>query len=203
VVYQSCNPIFFNEPKENELQKFKKETNLPNEFLLYIGTIEERKNLLGLVQAIKLSKFDIPLVVVGSKKDYFKQVMQFVADNNFSNRIIFLENISTQQLVYLYNLSTIYVSSSIFEGFGIPIIEALACNIPVIAHKDSCFPEAGGLYSQYTDVLNPELFSATIDKVLEDKNLQKLMREKGNEHAQKFTLINTTNAINKLYLELM
>jgi glycosyltransferase involved in cell wall biosynthesis len=140
---------------------------------------------------------------VGNKKDYFKQVMEYVADNNFSNRLIFLENISTQQLVYLYNLAKIYISSSIFEGFGIPIIEALASKVPVIAHKDSCFPEAGGAYTQYTDVLNSELFSATIDKVLEDKNLQKQMIEKGSEHVQKFTLDYTSNVMYNLYLELI
>ncbi|MFN5629335.1 MAG: glycosyltransferase family 4 protein [Bacteroidota bacterium] len=203
VAYQSCNPIFFDEPKENELNKFKKEFNLPADFLLYIGTIEERKNLLGLVKAIKQSKFDIPLVIVGNKRDYYKQVMQFVADNNFSDRLIFLENISTQQLMYLYNLAKIYISSSIFEGFGIPIIEALASKVPVIAHKDSCFPEAGGAYTEYTDVLNSELFSATIDKVLEDENLRKQMIEKGSEHVQKFTLNNTSTAMYNLYLELM
>jgi len=203
VAYQSCNPIFFDRPKENELSKFRKEFNLPGEFLLYIGTIEERKNLLGLVKAIKQSKFDIPLVIVGNKKDYFKQVMEYVADNNFSNRLIFLENISTQQLVYLYNLAKIYISSSIFEGFGIPIIEALASKVPVIAHKDSCFPEAGGAYTQYTDVLNSELFSAIIDKVLEDENLQKQMIEKGSEHVQKFTLDYTSNVMYNLYLELI
>jgi glycosyltransferase involved in cell wall biosynthesis len=203
VAYQSCNPVFFDKPKESELSQFKNKHNLPTDFLLYIGTIEERKNLLGLVKALKYTKHDIPLVIVGNKKDYFKQVMQYVADNNFTNRLIFLQDISTHELVCLYHLSKIYISSSIFEGFGIPIIEALACEVPVIAHKDSCFPEAGGPFSQYTDVLNPEHFSNTIDQVLLDDSLQKRMIEKGSEYVQKFTLKNTSETMYNLYSELM
>jgi len=189
VVYQSCNPIFYNSYSNEELLSVKKKHNLPNEYLLYVGTIESRKNLLTIIKAMTLLKTanNVPLVVVGKKqKDYFRQIENYISENKLEQKIIFLEQVSTDDLPCIYRQSQLFIYPSIFEGFGIPIIEALISKVPVITSNGSCFPEAGGPNSSYISAMDAQGLANEIDKILNSSELRNTMISKGFEYADRF-----------------
>ena len=115
------------------------------------------------------------------------------------DRFIFLKDVTMDQLPAIYQLSTIFVYPSVFEGFGIPIIEALNSGIPVITTQGGCFPEAGGPDSIYVDTTNFEELGKTIDELLENPSQQKLMSEKGLEYVKKFDPEELTNQLLDVY----
>ena len=121
VIYQTCHENFKKEYSEEIKQHIKTNFNLPDEFILNVGTIETRKNLNALLQAIPLMKNDLPIVVVGRKTKYFNflkvQMQKLKIDED---RFIFLKDVTMDQLPAIYQLSTIFVYPSVFEGFGIP-----------------------------------------------------------------------------------
>lgn len=198
VIYQSCDESYYSAPSEQAEQQVIEKHNLPADFLLYVGTIEERKNLLTLIKALKQVK-DIPLVIVGKKKKYFDTVMEYVQKNNLQNRVLVLENVSSDDLPVLYRLAKVFVYPSIFEGFGIPIVEALVSKTPVITTKGGCFPEAGGPDSIYIDPTNENELAEKLTTLLGSESMRNQMAEKGFEYAQKFHPANITKQLIELY----
>lgn len=184
VVYQGCHAAF----KENQNEEFLEETirkfNLPKRFILNVGTIEERKNLLNIVKAV--SETEIPLVVIGKKTDYFKKVQKFITKNKLENQVHFLENVLMEELAAIYKLADVFVYPSFFEGFGIPVIEAIFSKTPVITSNLSCLPEAGGSDSVY---INPHHFEDLKAKILflwNNESERNRRAEKSFEFVQKF-----------------
>ncbi len=200
VIYQGCNAVF----KEKQTEKFKREIlnkhNLPDEFILNVGTVEERKNIISVIKAIK--NINVPLVVVGGKTSYFREVIKCVEQNNLENRVYFLEELSVQELSALYQIATIFVYPSIFEGFGIPIIEAIYSKTPVITSKGSCFSEAGGLNSIYINSKDVEDLEYNIQFLLNNPNKREEIVSKGYEFVQKFNDENIAKSYMNLYKKL-
>jgi glycosyltransferase involved in cell wall biosynthesis len=162
-------------------QKF----NLPDKFILNVGTIEERKNILTGIKAIK--DLDTHLVIVGAETSYTQKVKDYIAANNIVRKVTFLKGVSNEELAMLYQLAQLFIYPSLFEGFGIPIIEALFSGTPVITSKDGCFSEAGGPFSIYVDANNVEELKQAIQLVLSDDDLQASMIKQGYDYAQRFT----------------
>ena len=127
------------------------------------------------------------LVVIGNGKQYKKQCLKFVEDNKLSQRIHFLSELSLNEIAAIYQSAEMMIYPSIFEGFGIPILEALFCNIPVITTKDGCFCESGGSHSYYINPLDVNELTQAIKHIQSDKDLRERMIYKGQQHAQKFT----------------
>lgn len=198
VIYQSCDELYYQQPSEEQIQQVIAKHQLPDNFLLYVGTIEERKNLLTLIKSLKQVK-DIPLVVVGKKKSYFNSVMDFIHKNKIENRVLFLEDVNNTDLPVLYRLATVFIFPSVFEGFGIPIIEALTSKTPVITSKGGCFPEAGGPDSIYINPNDENELTEKINLLLNSESTRKQMAEKGVEYAQKFHPENITKQLISLY----
>jgi len=185
VIYQSCDDAFYRSFDSSIKELFVKKYNLPANYLLYVGTIEERKNLLTVVKSLAEVK-DIPLVIVGKKKSYFSKVKDFIEKHQLQNRIIIIENIPNEDLPLLYQLAKIFLFPSLIEGFGIPIIEALISKTPVITSQGSCFPEAGGPNSIYINPLNADELSSSINLLLSSDSLRNEMADKGYDYAKKF-----------------
>ena len=195
VIYQGCNSIFKEKFTKTEIKKCIVKYKLPENFILNVGTIETRKNVLLAVKAIK--DIDIKLVIVGKKTDYNLEIEKYIEDNKLQEKIIFHSGLSLTELAILYQLAKIFVYPSLYEGFGIPIIEALYSKTPVITTIGGVFPEAAGPHSIYIDPENVQELKIAISKLLEDPNLSKEIAEKGFLFAQKF---NDEN-IAKQYLE--
>lgn len=202
VVYQGCNPMFNNEVSLIEKEILRMKYLLPKTFILYVGTIEERKNLLTLIKALHYGKIDMPLVVIGKNTPYLNKVIEFIERHSLIN-IIFCDIVQNQDLPGLYQLADLFVYPSIFEGFGIPILEALYSKVPVITSKGSSLAEAGGKYTLYVDPNNVEEMSAAIKKVLFDRELQERMKLEGYKHARRFDEDKVTANIMDVYLKVM
>ncbi|MDF2436539.1 MAG: hypothetical protein K0Q95_915 [Bacteroidota bacterium] len=185
VIYQSCDEAFYSAYSEDDLKAVVEKYLLPQKYLLYVGTIEERKNLLTIVKSLLQVK-DIPLVVIGKKKSYFEKVKDFLEKNNLKHRVIFLQNVDNADLPVIYQKAEVFIFPSLFEGFGIPIIEALTSKTPVITSKGGCFPEAGGPDTIYIDPLNENELAGHINNLLSSSSLRKEMSEKGFEYAKRF-----------------
>lgn len=198
VVYQSCDEAFYRSYTEEESQQVRQAYHLPEKYLLYVGTIEERKNLLTIVKSLKQVK-DLPLVVIGKKKSYFHKVMDFLEKNGMKERVLFLENVDNKHLPLIYKNAMVFIFPSLFEGFGIPIIEALTAKTPVITSKGGCFPEAGGPDSIYIDPLNENELAEKINLLVQSDTLRNTMIQKGFEYAQRFHPKAVTSKIMEIY----
>jgi glycosyltransferase involved in cell wall biosynthesis len=185
VVYQGCHPTFQKKYDLKLQDTVKSKFNLPERFILNVGTIEKRKGLLTAVQAISDFK-DIHLVVVGKETKYTKIIKDFITKNNMTDRVHFLKNVSMSELASIYQLADLFVYPSIFEGFGIPIIEALFSKTPVISSTGSCFAEAGGEYSWYVEPGNSSELKLAILELWNSNETRREMANRGYEHAQQF-----------------
>ncbi len=186
VVYQGCNKVFQNTVTDSIKRKTLSKYNIPNKYLLYVGSIEERKNLLTILKTLK----DLPnqkLVIIGNGKSYKVKCLRFISKNNLSERVMFLSDLSLEEMAALYQSAQIMIYPSVFEGFGIPILESLFSKTPVITSKGGCFSEAGGLNSKYINPLSVSEMKETVLEIQNSPELQNTMREKGFEYAQKFT----------------
>jgi len=203
VVYQGCQDVFKKQytakQKEDIITKF----NLPEKFILNVGTIEPRKNLLTLVKAME--HVETHLLVVGSaKSSYAKEVKEYIISNRLENKITFLKGISNQELAILYQLADIFVYPSLFEGFGIPIIEALYSKTPVITTQNGCFKEAGGPDSIY--LKDPEDTMELVDKIekiLLKEDMRKEIATEGFSFVQKFNDDVIANKLMDVYQEIL
>lgn len=187
VVYQGCNPLFYKLLDEKEKTLVKNKYKLPADFLLSIGTIEERKNLLGIIEAIHKNNIDIPLIVIGRKTAYFDKIKSYIVANNLENKITFIDNLANTDLPAFYQCAKAFIYPSFFEGFGIPVLESLASGTPVITSEGSCLEEAGGENSVYINPYKHESIAEGINKVLSSKDLRVTMIVEGRKHALKFT----------------
>jgi glycosyltransferase involved in cell wall biosynthesis len=200
VLYQSCHPQFYKrgllnpEIRKKVLQKY----NLPTEYMLYVGTVNPRKNLLTLLKALCRLPKDCNLVVIGEGTAYFKQCKQFVFENKLEKRVFWLQKADFADFPAIYQSAQLFLLPSYFEGFGIPIIEALHSGVPVLTSEGSCFAEAGGENSIYLPPDDVEDWIQNIQKVWIDHELRQKMIHYGRIHVQQFE----EEAIGKQWIQL-
>ncbi|MFP8892729.1 glycosyltransferase family 1 protein [Chryseobacterium cucumeris] len=184
VIYQGCHHAFKEQQSPELMKAVKEKFKLPERFVLNVGTIEDRKNLLNVVKAINGT--EIPLVVVGRKTGYYQKIERFLKRNKMEKQVLFLEGVSMDELACLYKLADIFVYPSFFEGFGIPVIEALFSKTVVVTSNTSCLPEAGGKDSVYINPDNDLDIRAKLKFLWENESERKRREEKGFEFVQKF-----------------
>ena len=184
VIYQGCHQAFKANQSEEFLNAVNVKYNLPERFILNVGTIEERKNLLNIVKAVNGT--EIPFIVIGKKTKYFNKVQNFLKTNKLESQVQLLENVSMEELAAIYKLADIFVYPSLFEGFGIPVIEALFSETSVITSNVSCLPEAAGPDSVYIDPTNFEDIKAKINFLWDNESERNRRARKGLEFVQKF-----------------
>ncbi|MFV0507049.1 MAG: glycosyltransferase family 4 protein [Bacteroidales bacterium] len=201
VIYQGCNSLFMQKSSTDQKAEVKKKFHLPSEFILSVGTIEERKNLLLTVRALKASKLDIKLVVIGRRKKYAKQVDTFIEQNRMQGQVLFLKDVEFEELPTIYQLSSLFVYPSLYEGFGIPIIEALHSEVPTIGASGSCLEEAGGEGAVYINPHNHGELAEKMKWILSNKQQAQNMIDKGLEHVQNFDHEKVTKEMRELYLQ--
>lgn len=203
VIYQSCAASFHHISDYRYRHLVQKKYNLPENYILYVGTIEKRKNLATLVEAIGKSNTQLPLVAIGKQTDYTKEVMDMIDKYKLGNQVALLQNVTFLDLPSIYQSANLFVYPSLFEGFGIPVLEALYSKTPVIAATGSCLEEAGGPNSIYVDPKNSDELAQQIDRVIENGELQLEMKEKGFEYAQNFNSQKQAKAVLEVYEKLV
>lgn len=198
VVYQGCFPIYKEKSDMIKKTEVKTKYNLPENYLLSVGSIEERKNILLVVKALKQLP-DVHFVAIGKKRRYTEEVLRYAAENDLSDRIHILSSVPLTDLPTIMQSCDIFVYPSLYEGFGIPIVEALNSSVPVIGAKGSCLEESGGPNSIYINPLDENELAHQINRILADEALRKTMIKKGIEYVQRFSDKECTEAMIKVY----
>jgi len=192
VVHEAANPIFRIIEEADALYDIRARYRLPERFILFLGTIEPRKNLPTLIQAYRLlwtvEGPQVPsLVVAGAKGWLFDSVFALVEQLGLTNHVLFIGNIPWADVPALYNLAEVFVFPSLYEGFGLPPLEAMACGTPVIAADVSSIPEVVGDAGLLIDPNDAEGLAETLGRVLNDAALRQDLRRRGLARAREFS----------------
>jgi len=165
---------------------------LKSSYILFVGTLEPRKNLERLIKAFyKLktkSDCKYKLVIAGKEGWDYQEIFNIITKLKFEKEIIFTGYVSSdKELIYLYNHASLFVFPSLYEGLGLPPLEAMACGCPVITSNLSSLPEMCGKAAYYIDPYNINQLSKAMEKVLKNKILRKTMISRGLQQVKKFT----------------
>ena len=201
VIYQSVDDRYHKIATAEIKQRTKSNYGLPERYLLYVGSMSERKNLLSVVKALNIipPANRLPLVVVGAQTSYSNVVGEYIKNNSLDSWIIFPKRVETEDLPAVYQAADIFLYASLYEGFGIPILEALSSGIPVITSNVSAMPEAAGPDSRLIDPKRPDEIASSIIDILSDDSLRRKMVRNGYSYAQKFDNKIVTEQMLQLY----
>ena len=205
VVYQTCSDIYDQKYSEETKRETIEKNGLPKQYMLYVGAIMERKNLLNIIKAYERvrDEITIPLLVVGKGRNYQKLIVEYIEQNNLQDRIIIRSDIGNDILPIVYQCAEMYLYPSQYEGFGIPILEAFKSGTPAIISNTSSLPEVGGNAGCYVDPYKIESISQAMLDIHENPNLRNHMINEGYEQAKKFTIESFAQQTTNVYTSLI
>ncbi len=209
VIYEGVGEEFGPRGDKETQEDLHRKYSITRNFLLYTGVWRGHKNLVNLIKAFALLRegpegHDLQLVITGEEDPYYPEVKRTVKELGLEHHVIYTGMVPEKELVALYQTATAYVFPSLYEGFGLPPLEAMRCGTPVVASKVSCIPEICGEASAiYFDPYDPEDISNSIRKVLLDENLQKELRECGLKHSLKFSWEKMAQKTLEIYTEIL
>jgi len=190
VIYPGVEERF--RPIEDQalLEEVRRRYNLPPRFILGLGTLQPRKNFTRLIQAfadLQSAICDLHLVIAGGKGWLYEDIFATVEHLGLEDRVVFPGFVADQDLPALYNLADLFVFPSLYEGFGLPPLEAMACGTPVITSNASSLPEVVGQAGLMVEAKDVAALTEAMRRVLEDSALRERMVARGLEQARKFT----------------
>jgi glycosyltransferase involved in cell wall biosynthesis len=201
LIYQPVSPVFFGKQNVAEIRT---KYHLPEKFILSVGTIEPRKNQLALLQALQSKEIKVPVVFVGKQtSSYMTELNRFIKENELGTRITFLSNIPEADLAALYQTATLSVYISVFEGFGLPVIESMACGCPVVTSSVSVLPETAGDAAVLCNPAKVEEIAQKVALLLENKNFRNEIIEKGKQRSILFHPENYAQKLISLYAKIL
>jgi glycosyltransferase involved in cell wall biosynthesis len=172
------------------VEEARRRYGLPESFLLHVGTIEPRKNLTRLIEALQRLReggLRIPLVLASAKGWLYDEFFRRLEELDVRDAVHFTGYVPTGDLPLLYNAATLVITPSVYEGFGLPVLEAMACGTPVVSSNSSSLPEIGGEATVYFDPYDVEAMASVIRDVWTDRELQVALRERGLAQAGRFS----------------
>lgn len=202
IIHQACNPSFGIKKNDTELKSIQKKHRLPRDFFLYVGRIEHRKNLELIVRTLPKDKADLVVVgnATGYAKGYFQKIKSIIQQRNMDGSVHFLRQVPMDDLCGIYQMAQALLYPSFFEGFGLPVLEALWSEIPVISSFASCLTEVGGRAPIYIDPNSADDLQKAMEQVLtmslKDRNERV---SKGLRHVEKFKSKKITQDLMNLY----
>lgn len=190
-IYNGVSPHFKKITDEVELNRVKEKYNLPEKFFLFLGNTDPKKNTDGMLKALasyyKKGGDNIPLVIVDLEKEYIIEILKEINEENLIDKLVLPNYIPNVDLPAIYSQATVFLYPSLRESFGIPMLEAMSCGVPVITSNTSSMPEVAGEAALLADPFKPEDISELMIKLINDEVLQKNLIEKGYLQSAKFT----------------
>lgn len=194
VVYNGYNDRIYRRLNEKTTNEILTEQQIKKPYLLFVGRLEEKKNIKRLVQAfailkkkLKLKPYDLNLVLAGRPGFGYNKIREEIEKNDLADSVIEPGWLGEEKLPALYNGAEVFVFPSLYEGFGIPLLEAMACGTPVVTSKITSLPEIAAGAGLLVNPENPEDIAEAIEKILNDKNLKSELISKGLERVKNFS----------------
>jgi len=203
VIYQSFSPRFSTDVEPPVCDEVRHRYTLPQRYVLNVGTIEARKNILQAVKALPLLPNNISLVVVGRPTKYADQVIDYVRKHGLESRVLLLHGVPDEHLPALYAMAETFVYPSVYEGFGIPIIEAISCGLPIVACTGSCLEEAGGPDALYVAPGDVEAMATAISRTLIGADGREERIAKSRQYIRRFEGADVAGQVYNLYERLL
>ncbi len=205
VVYQTCSDIFDQRYSDEAKRETLEKNGIPKQYMLYVGAIMERKNVLNIVKAYERirDKINIPLLIVGKGRNYHKQIVAYIEKKHLQDQIIIRSDIGNDILPIVYQCAEMFLYPSQYEGFGIPILEAFKSGTPAIISNTSSLPEVGGNAGYYVDPYKVESIAQAMLDIHGNPNLRNHMINEGYEQVKKFTLENFAKQTYDVYSTLI
>lgn len=192
-------PVTDNERIAEKQKKYK----LPNEYMLFLGNTDPKKNVVGLLKALlilkKENKLTLPLVITDLDQNYLQQTLQELKATEIEKDIVLCGYIPNQDLPAVYSKASVFLYPSLRESFGIPILEGMACGVPVITSNTASMPEVAGDAAVFVDPFLPSSIAGQIHHLLTDANKRTELVEKGFARAKNFSWEKTARQVVQLY----
>lgn len=201
VVYQGCNNSFRQPVSAEQIAAVQTKYNLPQQYLLDVGAIEPRKNLHNLIRAMAAAHIDLPLVAIGGHSKYADEAA--VLAQELGVTLLLRHQLPFADFPAIYKGADVLCYPSIFEGFGIPILEAMCVGTPVLTSTGSCFAETGGEAALYANPLCPEEIGSQLSRIISDNHLRTEMVEKGFLQAERFSDARVANNLKVVYEQVL
>jgi glycosyltransferase involved in cell wall biosynthesis len=202
-IYNAYSPYFQIIEDSNKLQAYKAKYDLPDQFILYLGNTHPNKNLGNVLKAIhllhKTTNSNMSLVMPDIDDGFLRSTLNQIGNSELRKAIHLTGYIPNNELVYLYNLATIFLYPSHYESFGMPILEAMACGVPVITSNRAAMPEIANGTAEIIDPDKPEEIMMAIIKLLSNQALYVQYQEEGIKRAKAFSWNHSAHQVLKLY----
>lgn len=201
VICPGVSDIFLRRIDNAGANQVLKKYGLTKGYILSVGTLEPRKNIKKLIDAYLKSNLKEKLVLVGNSGWKNDELLLLTAKN--ADKIITTGYVPDEDLPYIYNQALCFIYPSLYEGFGIPVLEAMAASLPVITSRVSSLPEAGGEAVYYIDPLSISEIKKALVEVVMNKSLREEMIKKGSKQVKKFSWMDSAKKLNSLYQQLV
>jgi len=192
-IYPGIKNILSLEPRVFGMNQLQSKYHISDNYILFVGTLQPRKNIVRLIEAFSRVRNqesgikDLELVIIGRRGWQYEEILEAPKKFDVEEKVKFLENIQDEELDVFYHHALCYVLPSLYEGFGLPVLEAMQRDCPVITSNVSSMPEAGGDAAIYVDPEDVSDIAEKIVKVISDKKLRNEMIEKGKKQVKKFS----------------
>jgi glycosyltransferase involved in cell wall biosynthesis len=205
VIYNGIDERFWTPPAGNEIERVRERYQLTDEFLLYAGNIKPHKNLERLIDAfhrLRREGFDhLKLLIIGDEVSKYAMLRRAVHRHKLHKHVRFLGFVPDQTLAALYRLAAVFVFPSLYEGFGLPPLEAMASGTPVVTSNVSSMPEVTGGAALLIDPYDPDAIAGGIRRVLTDQALRDDLRARGLARAREFSWARSAERVRAIYDE--
>ena len=206
VVYLGVDPDYSNKPSETHMEIVKNKYGLPSKFILFVGAIEPRKNLVKLIEAlgfIRKKPVDVSLVIAGKKGMDYQNLIRKIEDSQLQSKVLFLDYLPEIDLKALYHLASCLVFPSLCEGFGLPLVEAMASECPLVISRAPALPEIASDAALYFHPEDAEEMASQIITVLENEDKRRDLIEIGNHRVRDFSWKRTAENTLEFYKSVM
>jgi glycosyltransferase involved in cell wall biosynthesis len=205
VIYNAYDPRFAVEPHEEDISRVRERYQLQDEFVLYAGNVKPHKNLERLIEAFHLVRRrgldDLRLVLIGDEISRYAALRRAVHRHQLHKYVRFLGYLPEDTLAVMYRLAGVFVFPSLYEGFGLPPLEAMASGTPVVTSNVSSLPEVAGDAAVLVDPYDPNAIANGIYQVLTDSQLRRDLRARGAARARQFSWEQSVRRVREIYGE--